>query len=247
MKKIVIIGATSCIAECCARLWVTEPVFLILVGRNLSKLEGVARDLRVRSPQSVITTLTCNFIDPEDIARIVGQIWYVSPVDIVLIAHGSLPALAETQTNLVLAQETLQINGISPVLFSEAFAEKMSHADNGTIAVIGSVAGDRGRKSNYVYGSAKGLVARYIQGLQHRLSGTRVNVILVKVGPTDTPMTRNLKNINMKLADPAEVAWEIVSAVKRNRSCSIYVPAKWKLIMLILKHIPQFIFNKINI
>src|SRR5690606_6692309 len=94
------------------------------------------------------------------------------PIDLVLIAHGSLPDQIECQNNIQSCRDALEINGISPVLYAGAFAKEMEQANHGTIALIGSVAGDRGRKSNYVYGAAKGLVARYAQGLQHRFAGT---------------------------------------------------------------------------
>jgi hypothetical protein len=140
----------------------------------------------------------------------------------------------------------LQINGISPVLYAEAFAIHLARAQHGTLALIGSVAGDRGRRSNYVYGAAKGLVARYAQGLQHRFAGSGVKVVLVKPGPTDTPMTAHLKQNGAKLASPAEVAQAIVKAVACGQA-QVYAPGKWRLIMWVVRHMPAFIFNKINI
>ena len=140
----------------------------------------------------------------------------------------------------------MEINGISPVLYAEAFAKYMDGTGHGTLALIGSVAGDRGRKSNYVYGAAKGLVTRYAQGLQHRFAGTGVKIVLVKPGPTDTPMTAHLKGQGAKLASVEEVARKIVNAVDRGQAIA-YVPGKWQLIMLAIRHLPSFIFNKLNI
>ena len=101
----------------------------------------------------------------------------------------------------------------------------MQKAKMGTLAVISSVAGDRGRKSNYVYGAAKGLVSRYIEGLQHRLANSGVNVILIKPGPTNTPMTAHLKNNGPKLANPKDVAKQIVAGVECGLEV-LYVPRK---------------------
>jgi hypothetical protein len=108
------------------------------------------------------------------------------------------------------------------------------------------VAGDRGRKSNYVYGAAKGLVTRYAQGLQHRFAGSGVKVVLIKPGPTDTPMTANFKSKGAKLAPVGDVANQIVDSIELGRVL-IYTPRKWKLIMMIIKHLPFAIFKKLNI
>lgn len=248
-KRIVIIGATSAIAEHCARLWLAQqPADLTLVGRDTQRIERVATDLKVRSPQSDIRVVQAEFLNPHAINATVGDIVKSGRVDIVLIAHGSLPEQPECQNDLQSCRDALEINGVSPVLYAEAFAKEMEKSDHGTIALIGSVAGDRGRKSNYVYGAAKGLVTRYTQGLQHRFAGTGVRVLLIKPGPTDTPMTAHLKGQGAKLAPVADVAKTIVSAIDSSKAVtSIYVPSKWKLIMLVIQHLPASIFNKINI
>jgi decaprenylphospho-beta-D-erythro-pentofuranosid-2-ulose 2-reductase len=246
-KKIVIVGATSSIAEQCARLWIAKSALdLVLVGRDLAKTEMVAADLRVRSPLSKITSLQADFSNPAKIQQLADEINTDGAIDIALIAHGSLPDQQQSQDDLHLCQEALNINGISPVLFAEAFVGHMQKANTGTIALIGSVAGDRGRKSNYVYGAAKGLVTRYAQGLQHRLANTGVKIVLVKPGPTDTPMTAHLKKQGARLASVEAVARDIVNAIERGKPL-VYAPAKWALIMLIIRHLPQFIFKKMNI
>ncbi len=246
-KRIVIIGATSAIAEHCARLWVKDAVVdLTLVGRDSEKTERVAADLRVRSPQSAICILEVDFIDPLAIQQRVDEIAAEGPVHTVLIAHGSLPDQAVCQHDLTACHEALTVNGISPVLFAEAFVSHMQKANQGTLAIIGSVAGDRGRKSNYVYGAAKGLVARYAQGLQHRLANTGVKVVLIKPGLTDTPMTAHLKQQGSRLANVEDVSQLIVKAINQGTPVT-YAPARWALIMMIIRHLPRFAFNKLNI
>jgi short-subunit dehydrogenase len=241
------VGATSSIAEHCARNWVKAGgIDLMLVGRDLQRTERVAIDLRVRSPSSRIQTMQADFVEVDAIAEVVRAIVAQGVPDVVLIAHGSLPDQEACQENLGLAREALEVNGVSPVLFAEAFASQLRQAGRGTIAVIGSVAGDRGRKSNYVYGAAKGLVSRYIEGLQHRLVGTGVNVLLVKPGPTDTPMTAELKARGARLAPVESVARRIVKGIDQGDN-TIYVPGKWYWIMLVIRHLPAFIFNKLNI
>lgn len=219
---------------------------LTLVGRDLGRLERVAADLRVRSPQSDIRTVQAGFLDPTGIQATVDGIVDEGLVDIVLIAHGSLPIQADCENDLQVCGESLAINAMSPVLYAEAFARHMAQADHGTIALIGSVAGDRGRKSNYVYGSAKALLTRYAQGMQHRFAGTGVKVVLIKPGPTDTPMTAHLAGHGAKLASADAVAGQIVEAIESGKAV-LYTPGKWRLIMLVIQHLPAWIFNKLNI
>lgn len=246
-KRIVIVGATSAIAEHCARRWLEkQAVDLTLVGRNAQRIGRVAVDLKVRSPQSEIRVIESEFLNPESINDTVRDIVKLGRIDIVLIAHGSLPEQTECQNDLKLCRDVLEINGISPVLYAESFVKEMEKTNHGTLALIGSVAGDRGRKSNYVYGAAKGLVTRYAQGLQHRFAGTAVKVVLIKPGPTDTPMTAHIKREGARLAPVEDVAKQIVEGVESGRPI-IYAPEKWWLIMMIIRHLPNFIFNKINI
>jgi decaprenylphospho-beta-D-erythro-pentofuranosid-2-ulose 2-reductase len=246
-RRIVIVGATSAIAEHCARFWAQgKTVDLTLVGRDATRTERVAADLRVRSPQSDIRVVQAEFLDPIAIQTVVDAIFDQGAVDTVLIAHGSLSEQTACQNNLTVCREALEINGVSPVLYAEAFAKRMAQENRGTLALIGSVAGDRGRKSNYVYGAAKGLVTRYAQGLQHRFAGTGVKIVLIKPGPTDTPMTAHLKGQGAKLASVEEVAQKIVDAIEHGQMVA-YVPGKWKTIMWVIRHLPNVIFNKMNI
>jgi short-subunit dehydrogenase len=133
--------------------------------------------------------MTADFVNASAIQHTVNTIVAQAAVDVVLIAHGVLSDQTKCQDDVLACDAALQVNGVSPVLFAEAFVKPMVAANHGTIAIIGSVAGDRGRKTNYVYGAAKGLVSRYAQGMQHRLAHTNVKVVLIKPGPTDTPMT----------------------------------------------------------
>lgn len=245
-KRIAIIGATSSIAENCARIWAQQDsVELILVGRDPRKLEVVSADLLVRSPNTKIEIVVTNFIDATAIQKTVDALFTLNPIDIALIAHGTLPEQQDCQNNLKLNYSTLEINGISSALYAEAFAQHMAKLNQGSIAIIGSVAGDRGRKSNYVYGAAKGLVSRYAQGLQHRFANTNVSITLIKPGPTNTPMTTAMKG-SENFAAPEDVAKAITSGIASNKAI-IYAPAKWKLIMMVIRHLPDLIFNKLNI
>lgn len=245
MKTIVVVGGTSGIAESCMRVWNQQSCHFILVVRNLNKAKLIEADLKVRNPTSICTLYEADFHSLNSINLVVNQIAEVSAIDIVMIAHGSLPDQELCQHNLENASDALWVNGVSPVLFAEAFVPILMLQQHAQLAIIGSVAGDRGRKSNYIYGAAKGLVATYVQGLQHRLAGTGVKVSIVKPGPTQSPMTQHL-SAKMKLADTDEVAKTIVKGLEKANPV-IYAPGKWCFIMLVIRHLPAFVFNKLNI
>ena len=226
--KIVVVGATSAIAEHCCRLWVQEgPVDLTLVVRDMEKTERIAADLRVRGAASTITVVKGQFLDTAAIGALASSITTQGPVDIVLIAQGWLSDQQKCQTDLAFCREALEINAISPVLFAEAFALHFAKAGRGTIAIIGSVAGDRGRKLNYTYGAAKGFLARYAEGMEHRFAGSGVRIVLIKPGPTDSPMTADLKAKGKRVAAVEDVARMTVNGIRRGRPV-VYAPPIWQ-------------------
>lgn len=249
VRRIAIIGATSAIAEQCARLWLqqTQKTQLILIGRDIERLTRISADLSLRYSDAAIEIKSVNFEHPKAIEALIDSLYTTdNVVDIALIAHGAMMSQTAGQSDLTHCAESLTINGVSPVLFAEGFARHMAILNHGQLAIIGSVAGDRGRQSNYIYGAAKGLINRYVEGLQHRFAGSSVFVTLIKPGPTDTPMTAALKNQGAHLAPVDKVAREIVAGIAA-RQAMIYTPKKWRVIMLIIRHLPSFIFNKLKI
>jgi short-subunit dehydrogenase len=244
--KIVVIGATSGIAEHCSRLWAAEDnADFVLMARDTGKLDKIAADLKVRGARS-ISLARAEFFDPAAIKAFADETVAAGPVDVVLIAHGWLSDQQGCQDDLALCRESLAVNAVSPVLFAEAFAALFARADRGTIAIIGSVAGDRGRKANYTYGASKGLVGRYAEGMQHRFAGSGVKIVLIKPGPTDTPMAAAQKAQGKRLAPVDQVARETVNGIRRGRPI-VYTPIIWWPIMLIVRHIPRFVFNRLSI
>lgn len=246
--RIVVIGATSAIAEHCCRLWVQrEACDLLLVARDSSKAERVAQDLRVRSPASTVEVASLDFLDAGAIGRLAEQAASTAtPIDIVVIAHGWLPEQELVQGDLGLCKDAIEVNAVSPALFAEAFAAPMARAGRGTLAIIGSVAGDRGRKANYTYGAAKGFIERYAEGMQHRFAGSGVAVVLVKPGPTDTPMAAPMKARGGRPASVEAVARATVRGIDARRAV-FYVPARWALIMFVVRNLPRMVFNRLNI
>jgi decaprenylphospho-beta-D-erythro-pentofuranosid-2-ulose 2-reductase len=247
-QHILVIGATSAIAERCARRWAADgAASIVLVARDAAKLQRVHDDLRARHPRLVLSVQRCaDFVDPAAIEAQLDQAFAQQLPDMVLIAHGDLPDQAACQAELSKARQAIDVNGLSPVLWAEGAVRRLERAGRGTVAVIGSVAGDRGRQSNYVYGAAKGLVDRYVQGLQHRLADGAVRVCIVKPGPTATPMTAHLQAQGQKMASADDVAGHIVKGLRAGKPV-IYTPPIWWVIMMVIKHLPRFVFHRMKI
>ena len=245
MKRILIIGATSAIAEHCARIWAARGDELYLVARNEAHVQTIAADLKVRGASSV----AINCVDLNEMDRHVELLDAaenaMSGVDIVLVAHGTLSnqKLCEKSVSETLAE--IQTNALSTISLLTIIANRFEAKKRGTICVISSVAGDRGRSSNYVYGSAKAMVTAFTSGLRQRLYKSNVSVVTIKPGFVDTPMTSEFKK-GFLWAKPNIVSTMIVNAIDKKKD-EVYVPSFWFGIMIIIKKIPNFIFKRINL
>lgn len=241
MKRVVIFGATSAIAEATARLYASEGARLFLVARDPMKLASVASDLLVRGALQV-ETYVADLAEPNQHAALVDQARRkLDGVEAVLIAFGTLgDQAAGTLNNQVMLRE-LHTNFLAPASLLHAVLPVMEH---GTVAVIGSVAGDRGRQSNYIYGAAKGGLKILTQGLRHRYANSEVNVILVQPGFVDTPMTSGIRKSGPLWAKPDRVAREIHRAMARGGPAILYTPWFWRWIMLVIRFVPDAIFAK---
>lgn len=247
MKSILIVGGTSGIAKACCKIWASRDNYhftLAVRNQDLGKL--VANDLKIQYPNSVFSVHCLDFLEPESINSFISELFKREKVDIALVAQGSLPDQKKCESDLMLVKNSIAINLISPILFSECIVNRMCMQGFGTLAIIGSVAGDRGRKSNYIYGCAKGALNQYCQGIRHRLFKGNIFISLIKPGPTRTPMTSHLVDGNMSLANVDTVASTIVDGIKARKKI-IYCPPKWKFIMAILDKVPESIFNRLNI
>jgi short-subunit dehydrogenase len=245
MKKILIIGASSAIASACARRWASEGVRFFLVGRDAVKLEQTAADLSVRGASTATFTLDMN--DYEGHAAMLQACFdTLGQIDIALIAHGTLPDQKNCESDVATAIREFSANGLSVIAVLTALADRMESQGQGCIAVISSVAGDRGRPSNYLYGTAKAAVSTFCEGLRARLFKSGVHVLTIKPGFVDTPMTQGLPLPAALVATPDRVAAEICRAVEKRKNV-IYTPFFWRFIMLIIRHIPEFIFKKLSL
>jgi short-subunit dehydrogenase len=246
MKRILVIGATSAIASACARLWAAQSARLFLVGRDAEKLEAVAGDLGVRGAVEVHTWQ----MDATDVAAhplmVEAAVQFLGGLDIALVAHGSLPDQAACQADGALAVREFATNGTSVVSLLTLLAIQFETQRAGSLAVITSVAGDRGRPSNYVYGSAKAAVSTFCEGLRARLHKVGVSVTDIRPGFVDTPMTKGLKLPAALVARPEDVAKRMLAGIDRRRDV-LYVPAFWALIMMVIRRIPRSVFNRMSL
>lgn len=245
MKKILIIGATSAIAEAVARVYAEQGDTLHLVARHAGRLKTMREDLRVRGAVDV-TTSELDVCDADAYERVLDEAASsLKKIDIALIAHGTLPDQAQCESHLVTAMAEFQVNGTSVIALATLLAARMEAQGSGTLAVISSVAGDRGRQSNYLYGSAKAAVSAFLSGLGQRLAKKGIAVITIKPGFVDTPMTAAFPK-GFLWSTPKRVARDITRGIDR-RSAVIYTPGFWRLIMFVIRAIPETIFRKISL
>ena len=244
-KRILVIGATSAIAEAAARQWAMRGDALFLVGRKRQKLDDIAADLKVRGAGQAGTFV----MDATDVAAhaamLEAAVAELGGLDVALIAHGTLPDQKACEASVDLSLREIDNNALSVIALCTRLANHFEAQGRGSIAVISSVAGDRGRQSNYVYGAAKGMVTRFLQGLRNRLAKKGVQVLTIKPGFVDTPMTAAFPK-GALWAQPADVARGILAAVDRGRD-EVYLPGFWRLIMLVIRHIPEAIFKKLSL
>ena len=245
MKSILIIGATSTIAAACARRWAMDDVSFFLVARNSEKLKQVSDDLKARGATVHDYELDLNEIDKH--VEMLGKCFdTLGQVDVVLVAHGTLPDQEQCEQSVSTAVQEFRTNGLNVIALLTEIANRMESQAGGSIAVISSVAGDRGRKSNYLYGSAKGALSIFCSGLRARLVSAGVNVLTIKPGFVDTPMTRDLALPAKLVVSPEKVASDIVGAIEKKRT-TLYTPWFWRLIMMIIIHLPTSIFKRLNL
>lgn len=245
MKKILIVGATSAMAEAAARRYAARGDTLFLMARNEERLAALASDLRIRGAVSVACcTFDATAFDGHALA-VQQAIEAMQGMDVALIAHGSLGEQKPCEQNASLALQEFNVNLLSVVSVLTPIANHFEAQGSGSIAVLSSVAGDRGRQSNYIYGAAKGGLSVFLQGLRNRLARRGVQVLTVKPGFVDTPMTAAFKKGPL-WATPDNVAAGIIRAID-GRKDVVYLPSFWSLIMFIIRNIPERIFKKMQL
>ncbi len=245
MHKILIIGATSAIAEACARRWAERGATLYLLARDRQRLQAIADDLRVRGSAEIGTDV----LDVNDFAEHEKAIEQaraaLGGIDVALIAHGTLPDQGECRLSVEHTMQEFTTNGSAAIALMNHLARVFEGQGHGTLAVISSVAGDRGRASNAVYGAAKAAVSAYASALRQHLGRHGVDVLTIKPGFVDTPMTAHLGGKGALWATPERIAAGIVRAVERRRSI-VYLPWFWRPIMTLIRLLPEFLFRRMR-
>ena len=242
---VLVLGATSAIAQATTRLYAARGAHLYLVARGAEKLNVVAADARVRGACEVNAFV----LDLDDIAAHASLLADVDQklpnMDIVLVAHGVLGEQADAERDFATTEKVLLTNFLSVVSLLTPIANDFERRKGGTIVAISSVAGDRGRKSNYVYGTSKAALSVFLEGLRARLDRQGVHVIAIKPGFVATPMTAHLKQ-GALFATPEQIAQGIVRAIDKKKDV-VYLPWFWGPIMFIIRAVPERIFKKLNL
>ncbi|MBP1150393.1 SDR family oxidoreductase [Methylocaldum sp. RMAD-M] len=248
LLRTVIFGATSAIAQEVARQLVARGSSVYCIGRNPEKLEVLLNDLRVRANASQIIEGQSADLENTDCheALLISAVQALGTLDAILIAHGSLSDQTRCQASASLTIKEIHTNALSAISLLTLAANVMESQQRGVIAAISSVAGDRGRQSNYVYGAAKGMLSLFLQGLRNRLTKKGVAVVTVKPGFVDTPMTAAFDKSGLLWTKPDIVARGIVRAMERGDR-EVYLPEYWRWIMLVIRHIPECIFVRMSL
>lgn len=242
-RRVAIFGATSEIAVAYGRICAEAHDRLFLVGRDGEALERLAADLKVRGAAAV-AILPGEFNHTRGLCEMAQESWAVfEGLDLALIAYGALPDQQQAIGDPEVAAAALHINFVSPALLCDLLAARFEAAKAGTLAVITSVAGGRGRQSNYVYGAAKGGLQLYLEGLRHRLSRVGVKVLDIRPGFVATRMTVHLPQGGPLWATPERVAADMDKAVRRG-SAVLYTPWFWRFILMIVQALPRPIFHR---
>ena len=246
----VIFGATSAVGQALSKIHAEHGGSLILVGRNADRLATIAADLHTRGALQV-DYLVSDLDDFDAHENLMQQIEKKSS-DIAkyYFFYGTLPDQSACEASWKESQKALTTNFLSAASLLTLIANKVEQETKASgkrgIVVVTSVAGDRGRQSNYVYGAAKGGLTLFLQGLRNRLYKSACSVTTVKPGFIDTPMTSDIEKSGPLWATPEKVAADIYKAAQKGKN-EIYTPNFWMLIMLIIKNIPETIFKRLSL
>src|SRR5262245_17223388 len=243
--RILVLGAASAIAQAYARLRAGEGAGFVLAGRRGDRLAAIADDLKVRGAAAV-DVIEIDLVAMEGIKAAARDLRarFGEP-DEILIAYGVLGNQAAAERDPMLARTLLDANLTSAVVWALALLNGRPVEAPLTVIGLGSVAGDRGRASNFVYGAGKAGFERFLEGLAHKYAGSPVHVLVVKPGLVDTPMTAGMPKGGFLWSAPERVAADIHKAVARGRR-RLYTPWFWWPIMLIIRHLPWFVFRRLK-
>ncbi|MEM9854750.1 MAG: SDR family oxidoreductase [Pseudomonadota bacterium] len=239
-----ILGATSSMARAFARAVAERGASVILAGRDIADMEASAADARARGAPEALT-LAFDARDESSFAAIIEAMEAREGVLNAAVFVGSMPPQSAIDADPALIAGTVADSFTGPAALLQSLAPALEARGAGTIVGVGSVAGDRGRIGNYVYGAAKAGFHTYLSGLRNRLTRAGGHVVTVKPGFVDTAMTWTVEGMFL-VAPPEKVAHDILRAVDRKKNV-IYTPGFWWLIMTIIRFVPEPIFKKLSI
>lgn len=245
-NTLIVLGATSAVAHAYLRLVAAQNRFsrAVLVARNKRKLEIVAQDIAGRSLMDV-TIIAADIGKADQVSATMHDILSMTETfDECLLAYGGLGDQKLLQTDSHALRSLLDTNFVSSAVWLEQIAAQFERQGHGHVIAIGSVAGDRGRQSNYIYGASKAGLERICEGLAHRFaSSDSIHVTCVKPGFIDTPMTEDIEKSGPLWATPEQIASSINRAVAKKR-VRVYAPWFWRFILMIIRALPVPIFHK---
>ncbi len=243
-NRVVILGALSAIATATARIYAGEGAAIMLVARNFDRLKSLADDLRARGAAQVeIAAMDLEAAATEAPMHMADWKAKLGGLDHLHLVYGYLGSQEKASADPGELARITSANYSTAVQWCEAAANVMRQQKRGSIVAVSSVAGDRGRQSNYAYGAAKGGLALYLQGLAHSLAPVGARAVVVKPGFVDTPMTDGMKKGGAMWASPEKVGRIIRRAANRGGPIQ-YAPGRWRYVMFIIRSVPSALFHK---
>jgi len=241
-QNVLVLGATSGICQAVLQTLCADQCAFTLIARHETKLQSIAADLKVRGAKKVeVIAGDLSAVDGQ--AALIDRAWPKSQAfDLAIVAYGIMFEQVDCQSQSALTVQTMNVNAISRMTLCEILASRFLEQKRGTLIGISSVAGDRGRQSNYIYAASKAAFSAYLSGLRARLCKEGIHVMTVKPGIIDTPMTAHIQKRPF-VVPPSIAAKYIVSGARSKRDV-VYTPPIWGWIMLVIKHIPEFLFKK---
>lgn len=245
-KGAIVVGASSGIGAAVAHRLARGGWRVALVARREDKLAEVADAIAERSPRAETHLYAHDVTDYDAVPALFDRIVEdLGGVEMVIYAAGTMPDVAADEYDFAKDRAMVETNLLGMIAWLDEAADFFTRLQAGTIVGIGSVAGDRGRKDQPAYNTSKGAQAIFLESLRNRLAGHKVRVVTIKPGPVATPMTAHLGSLPMMIS-ANEAARQIVDAALRKNG-EVYVPARWRFVMIVIRHIPGFLFRKMGI
>lgn len=244
-EHVIVLGALSAIGEETARLHAESGAKLVLVGRNAARLDALANDLKTRGARDCVAVDT-DLVAASNKAAAFGDMVarLEGKVDFVYLFYGVLGDQKRVELDAAYAEDCLKTNFLSAAEWCGAAANVLEKADHGVLVVVSSVAGDRGRQSNYVYGASKAGLTTMVEGIAHRLARGKARAVVAKLGFVDTPMTAHIEKKGALWASPEAVAAKLAGVARKPSRPVVYIPWFWWLIMLIVRNVPVSLFHR---